>query len=164
MDRLIDNELNNTITNEKSNEIDDFMKELQSALDNPINKITIDRTFYNEVYNDLELAPKYKEQLEGIIKDCMLDYSYDTEFVYVNYDEKTKKYYADIYDGDVTKVNMTKKELEDSDIKVGTFYSILNDGDYLEEKEYIKDNIKYKIEYELNKLEKSKNRRKDGQQ
>jgi hypothetical protein len=93
----------------------------------------------------------------------MLDYSYDTEFVYVNYDEKTKKYYADIYDGDVTKVNMTKKELEDSDIKVGTFYSILNDGDYLEEKEYIKDNIKYKIEYELNKLEKSKNRRKDGQ-
>jgi hypothetical protein len=163
MDRLIDNELNNTITNEKSNEIDDFMKELQSALDNPINKITIDRTFYNEVYNDLELAPKYKEQLEGIIKDCMLDYSYDTEFVYVNYDEKTKKYYADIYDGDVTKVNMTKKELEDSDIKVGTFYSILNDGDYLEEKEYIKDNIKYKIEYELNKLEKSKNRRKDGQ-
>jgi hypothetical protein len=159
MDRLIDNELNNTITNEKSNEIDDFMKELQSALDNPINKITIDRTFYNEVYNDLELAPKYKEQLEGIIKDCMLDYSCDTEFVYVNYDEKTKKYYADIYDGDVTKVNMTKKELEDSDIKVGTFYSILNDGDYLEEKEYIKDNIKYKIEYELNKLEKSKNRR-----
>jgi hypothetical protein len=163
MDRLIDNELNNTITNEKSNEIDGFMKELQSALDNPINKITIDRTFYNEVYNDLELAPKYKEQLEGIIKDCMLDYSYDTEFVYVNYDEKTKKYYADIYDGDVTKVNMTKKELEDSNMKVGTFYSILNDGDYLEEKEYIKDNIKYKIEYELNKLEKSKNRRKDGQ-
>lgn len=159
MDRLINNELNNTITNEKSNEINSFIKELQNALDNPRNKITIDKSFYNEVYNDLELAPKYEKKLEGIIKDCMLDYSYDTEFVYVNYDEKAKKYYMDIYDGDVTKVNVTKKELEDSNIKVGAFYFVLNDGDYLEEEEYIKDNIKSQIEYELNSLE---NRRKDG--
>lgn len=89
----------------------------------------------------------------------MLDYSYDTEFVYVNYDEKTKKYYMDIYDGDVTKVNVSKKELDNSNIKVGSFYFVLNNGDYLQEKEYIKDNIKSKIEYELNNLE---NRRKNG--
>lgn len=160
MDRLINNELNNTITNEKNKEISDFIQELQNALDNPKNQITIDKSFYNEVYNDLELAQKYKEQLEGIIKDCMLDYSYDTEFVYVNYDEKTKKYYMDIYDGDVTKVNVSKKELDNSNIKVGSFYFVLNNGDYLQEKEYIKDNIKSKIEYELNNLE---NRRKNGQ-
>ncbi len=159
MDRLINNELNNTITNEKNKEISDFIQELQNALDNPKNQITIDKSFYNEVYNDLELAQKYKEQLEGIIKDCMLDYSYDTEFVYVNYDEKTKKYYMDIYDGDVTKVNVSKKELDNSNIKVGSFYFVLNNGDYLQEKEYIKDNIKSKIEYELNNLE---NRRKNG--
>ena len=140
MDRLINNELNNTITNEKNKEISDFIQELQNALDNPKNQITIDKSFYNEVYNDLELAQKYKEQLEGIIKDCMLDYSYDTEFVYVNYDEKTKKYYMDIYDGDVTKVNVSKKELDNSNIKVGSFYFVLNNGDYLQEKEYI---IKY---------------------
>ena len=159
MDRLINNELNNTITNEKNKEISDFIQELQNALDNPKNQITIDKSFYNEVYNDLELAQKYKEQLEGIIKDCMLDYSYDTEFVYFNYDEKTKKYYMDIYDGDVTKVNVSKKELDNSNIKVGSFYFVLNNGDYLQEKEYIKDNIKSKIEYELNNLE---NRRKNG--
>lgn len=159
MDRLINNEFNNTITNEKNKEISDFIQELQNALDNPKNQITIDKSFYNEVYNDLELAQKYKEQLEGIIKDCMLDYSYDTEFVYVNYDEKTKKYYMDIYDGDVTKVNVSKKELDNSNIKVGSFYFVLNNGDYLQEKEYIKDNIKSKIEYELNNLE---NRRKNG--
>lgn len=159
MDRLINNELNNTITNEKNKEISNFIQELQNALDNPKNKITIDKSFYNEVYNDLELAQKYEEQLEGIIKDCMLDYSYDTEFVYVNYDEKAKEYYMDIYDGDVTKVNVSKKELDNSNIKVGSFYFVLNNGDYLQEKEYIKDNIKSKIKYELNNLE---NRRKNG--
>ena len=159
MDRLINNELNNTITNEKNKEINDFIQELQNALDNPKNKITIDKSLYNELYNELELAQKYKEQLEGIIKDCMLDYSYDTEFVYVNYDEKAKKYYMDIYDGDVTKVNVSKKQLDDSNIKVGSFYFVLNNGDYLQEKEYIKDNIKSKIEYELNNLE---NRRKNS--
>ena len=159
MDRLINNELNNTITNEKNKEISDFIQELQNALDNPKNQITIDKSFYNEVYNDLELAQKYEEQLEGIIKDCMLDYSYDTEFVYVNYDEKAKEYYMDIYDGDVTKVNVSKKELDNSNIKVGSFYFVLNNGDYLQEKEYIKDNIKSKIKYELNNLE---NRRKNG--
>lgn len=159
MDRLVNNELNNTITNEKNKEISNFIQELQNALDNPKNQITIDKSFYNEVYNDLELAQKYEEQLEGIIKDCMLDYSYDTEFVYVNYDEKAKEYYMDIYDGDVTKVNVSKKELDNSNIKVGSFYFVLNNGDYLQEKEYIKDNIKSKIEYELNNLE---NRRKNG--
>ena len=162
MDRLINNEINNTITNEKTNEINDFMKELQNALDNPKNKITIDKSFYNEVYEDIELASKYERQLEEIIKNCMLEYSYDTEFVYVNYDEKSKKYYMDIYDGDITKVNVSKKELEDSNVKVGAFYFILNDGEYLEEKDYIKDNIKSEIEYKLNILEKNDNRRENG--
>lgn len=37
MDRLINNELNNTITNEKNKEISDFIQELQNALDNPKN-------------------------------------------------------------------------------------------------------------------------------
>lgn len=161
MDRLINNEINNTLTNEKTNEINEFMKELQNALGDQKNKITIDKSFYNEVYDDIELATKYERQLEEIIKDCMLDYSYDTEFVYVNYDEKSKKYYMDIYDGDITKVNVSKKELEDSNIKVGAFYFILHDGDYLEEKNYIKDNIKSKIQYKLNCLEKNDNRRKN---
>lgn len=39
----------------------------------------------------------------------MLEYSYETEFLYVNYDEKNNKYYIDYYDGDVTRINVTKK-------------------------------------------------------
>ena len=88
MNILLNNEIS-TRTKDASNSISEFMKELQNSLDNPINKVTVDKSLYNEIYNDLELAPKYKNQLEEIIKDSMLEYSYDTEFLYVNYDEKT---------------------------------------------------------------------------
>lgn len=152
MDILLNQEIN-TRTKDKDNSINEFMKELQNSLDNPKNKITVDRSLYNEIYNDLELAPKYKNQLEEIIKDCMLEYSYDTEFLYVNYDEKSNKYYVDYYDGDVTKINVTKKELQDANYKVGAFYVPL-DEDFLEEVDYVKDSIKESVKYKLEQLEK----------
>ena len=152
MDILLNQEIN-TRTKDKDNSINEFMKELQNSLDNPKNKITVDRSLYNEIYNDLELAPKYKNQLEEIIKDSMLEYSYDTEFLYVNYDEKSNKYYVDYYDGDVTKINVTKKELQDANHKVGAFYVPL-DEDFLEEVDYVKDSIKESVKYKLEQLEK----------
>ena len=152
MDILLNQEIN-TRTKDKDNSINEFMKELQNSLDNPKNKITVDRSLYNEIYNDLELAPKYKNQLEEIIKDSMLEYSYDTEFLYVNYDEKSNKYYVDYYDGDVTKINVTKKELQDANHKVGAFYVPL-DEDFLEEVDYVKDSIKESVKYKLKQLEK----------
>ena len=152
MDILLNQEIN-TRTKDKDNSINEFMKELQNSLDNPKNKITVDRRLYNEIYNDLELAPKYKNQLEEIIKDSMLEYSYDTEFLYVNYDEKSNKYYVDYYDGDVTKINVTKKELQDANHKVGAFYVPL-DEDFLEEVDYVKDSIKESVKYKLEQLEK----------
>lgn len=156
MDRLISNEIN-TLTNEKSKEINEFMHELQNALDKPnskLSKISIDQSLYDEIYNELKLAPKYKDKLESIIKDCLLNYSYDTEFVYVNYDEKSKKYYMDYYYGDVTKINVTKKEIQDADYKIGSFYFPMSDGKYLDEADYVKDIIKENVEYKLNNLEK----------
>lgn len=154
MDILLNQEIN-TRTKDKDNSINEFMKELQNSLDNPKNKITVDRSLYNEIYNDLELAPKYKNQLEEIIKDSMLEYSYDTEFLYVNYDEKSNKYYVDYYDGDVTKINVTKKELQDANHKVGAFYVPL-DEDFLEEVDYVKDSIKESVKYKLEQLEKKR--------
>ena len=154
MDILLNQEIN-TRTKDKDNSINEFMKELQNSLDNPKNKITVDRSLYNEIYNDLELAPKYKNQLEEIIKDSMLEYSYDTEFLYVNYDEKSNKYYVDYYDGDVTKINVTKKELQDANYKVGAFYVPL-DEDFLEEVDYVKDSIKESVKYKLEQLEKKR--------
>lgn len=146
MDILLNNEIN-TRAKQVDNSINEFMNELQNALENPKNNISIDKSFYNEIYSELELAQKYKEKLENIIRDSMLEYSYETEFLYVNYDEKNNKYYIDYYDGDVTRINVTKKELQEANHKVGAFYVPILDGDFLEEVDYVKDSIKEIVKY-----------------
>lgn len=158
MDILLNNELN-TRTKDIDNNVSEFMNELKNALENPKNEVSIDKNFYNEVYNELELAPKYKENLEDIIKDSMLEYSYDTEFLYVNYDEKNDKYYVDYYDGDVTRINVTKQELQEANHKIGAFYVPILDGEFLEEVDYVKDSIKKNVQSKLEDLEKINKKR-----
>lgn len=160
MDILLNNEIN-TRTKGESNSISEFINELQKALDNPKNEMTINKDFYNEIYNELELATKYKDKLEDIIKDSMLEYLYDTEFLYVNYDEKSDKYYVDYYDGDITRINVTKKELKDANHKIGSFYVPILDGDFLEEVDYVKDSIKDNVKSKLEDLEKTDKRGKN---
>ena len=152
MDILLNNEIN-TKTKEIDNDINDFINELQNSLENPQNNISIDKSFYDEIYNELELASKYQDGLEEIIKNSMLEYSYDTEFLHVNYDEKNNKYYIDYYDGDVTRINVTKKELQEANHKVGAFYVPILDGEYLEEVDYVKDSIKESVKTKLEDLE-----------
>ena len=158
MDILLNNELN-TRTKDIDNNVSEFMNELKNALENPKNDVSIDKNFYNEIYNELELAPKYKENLEDIIKDSMLEYSYDTEFLYVNYDEKNDKYYVDYYDGDVTRINVTKQELQEANHKIGAFYVPILDGEFLEEVDYVKDSIKKNVQSKLEDLEKINKKR-----
>ena len=160
MDILLNNEIN-TRAKQVDNSIREFMNELQNALENPKNNISIDKSFYNEIYSELELAPKYKEKLENIIRDSMLEYSYETEFLYVNYDEKNNKYYIDYYDGDVTRINVTQKELQEANHKVGAFYVPILDGEYLEEVDYVKDSIKESVKYKLEDLEENSERGKN---
>ena len=160
MDILLNNEIN-TRTKEVDNSINEFINELRNSLENPKNKISIDRNFYDEIYNELELAPKYQNRLEDIIKDSMLEYSYDTEFLHVNYDEKDNKYYIDYYDGDVTRTNVTQKEIQEANHKVGAFYVPILDGEYLEEVDYVKDSIKESVKYKLEDLEENSERGKN---
>ena len=160
MDILLNNEIN-TRTKEVDNGINDFINELRNSLENPKSKISIDRNFYDEIYNELELEPIYKNRLEDIIKNSMLEYSYDTEFLYVNYDEKDNKYYIDYYDGDVTRINVTQKELQEANHKVGAFYVPILDGEYLEEVDYVKDSIKESVKYKLEDLEENNERGKN---
>lgn len=152
MDILLNNEIN-ARNKEVDNSINEFINELRNSLENPKSKISIDRNFYDEIYNELELAPKYQNRLEDIIKDSMLEYSYDTEFLHVNYDEKDNKYYIDYYDGDVTRTNVTQKELQEANHKVGAFYVPILDGEYLEEVDYVKDSIKESVKNKLEDLE-----------
>lgn len=160
MDRLLNNEIN-TRTKEVDNSINDFINELRNSLENSKSKISIDKNFYDEIYNELELAPKYQNRLEDIIKDSMLEYSYDTEFLHVNYDEKDNKYYIDYYDGDVTRTNVTQKELQEANHKVGAFYVPILDGEYLEEVDYVKDSIKESVKNKLEDLEENSERGKN---
>jgi len=157
MDILLNNEIK-AKTKEVDNSISEFMNELQNTLENPKNNISIDKNFYNEIYSELELAQKYKGKLENIIKDSMIEYSYDTEFLYVNYDERNNKYYIDYYDGDVTRINVTKNELINADYKVGDFYVPIADGEFLEEVDYVKDSIKNNVKFKLEELEKENKR------
>lgn len=160
MDILLNNEIN-ARNKEVDNSINDFINELRNSLENPKSKISIDRNFYDEIYNELELAPKYQNRLEDIIKDSMLEYSYDTEFLHVNYDEKDNKYYIDYYDGDITRTNVTQKELQEANHKVGAFYVPILDGEYLEEVDYVKDSIKESVKYKLEDLEENSERGKN---
>lgn len=160
MDILLNNEIN-TRTKEVDNSINEFINELQNALENPKSKISIDKSFYDEIYSELELAPKYQNRLEDVIKDSMLEYSYDTEFLHVNYDEKDNKYYIDYYDGDITRINVTQKELQDANHKVGAFYVPILDGNFLEEVDYVKDSIKESVKYKLEDLEENSKRGKN---
>ena len=91
----------------------------------------------------------------------MIEYSYDTEFLYVNYDDKNDKYYVDYYDGDVTRINVTKQELEDANHKIGAFYVPILDGDFLEEVDYVKNSIKENVKSKLEDLEKTNKRGKN---
>lgn len=160
MDRLLNNEINTRIK-DVDNGINDFINELRDALENPKSKISIDKRFYDEIYNELELAPKYQNRLEDVIKESMLEYSYDTEFLHVNYDEKDNKYYIDYYDGDITRINVTQKELQEANHKVGAFYVPILDGEYLEEVDYVKDSIKESVKYKLEDLEENSERGKN---
>ena len=160
MDILLNNEIK-TKTKEVDNDINDFINELQNSLENSQNNISIDKSFYDEIYNELELASKYQDGLEKIIKDSMLEYSYNTEFLYVNYDDKNDKYYVDYYDGDVTRINVTKQELEDANHKIGAFYVPILDGDFLEEVDYVKNSIKENVKSKLEDLEKTNKRGKN---
>lgn len=155
MDRTLKNEIS-VRNKEDANNINEFINELKNVLDDPKNRITIDKSFYNEIYNNVKLSQKYKNQLEDIIKKCLLEYSYETDYIYVNYDEKSRKYYMDIYDEDVIKVNVNKKDLDEANLKVGKFYYQMNDFNYFEEYKNIKKQLKKQIEFELKKLENSR--------
>lgn len=161
MDILLNNEIQKKAEN-RNIEVDQFIDELQKSLDSSKNNMYFNSEFYNEIYNELELAPKYKNQLEKIINNSMIEYSYDNEFIYVSYDKKTNKYFMSLYDGQVTKIETTRKEIEDSNLHIDSFYFPIRNGEYLVEKEYIKEKIKKLVEYKLEDLESINNRRKNG--
>ena len=161
MDILLNNEIPKKIA--KTNiDINQFIKELQKSLDDTKNPMFFDNEFYKEIYNELELATKYTNQLENIINDSMIEYSYDNEFVYVSYDKGKNKYYVNLYDGQINRIETSKEEIKECNLNVNSFYFPIRDGEYLVEKDYIKEKIKKLIGDKLEDLEDINNRRNNG--
>ena len=148
MDLIIDNKLENK--SNINNEINSFINELQNSLEKDNNFQT---TLTNEFYNTIPLASKYKNELENIIDDCMKNMSYDREFFYFDYDKKDNIYYLDYYsDGKIERIEMTKQDIEDSQLEKGWFYAWYNEEQIVEANS-LKEGIKSNVELELDTLE-----------
>lgn len=94
----------------------------------------------------------------------MIEYSYDNEFVYVSYDKRANKYYMDLYDGEITRIETSKEEIKESNLNTNSFYFPIRNGEYLVEKDYIKEKIKKLVEDKLEDIENVNNRRNDGKE
>ena len=148
---------NNDISNIKN--IDEsFMKELQDAVNKSQDKLNGIKNLYDEIYDEMDLAKKYGKELNTIINECFENESYNRDFLYVNYDKDKNSYFMDYYsEGQIERTELTKKEMQDYNYKVGSIYTIVGDDRLLEDED-IKTNIKMDIEDELDNLDlKNKN-------
>lgn len=154
MDLTINNEIRKNLTNSK--EVENFIQELQNTpkKDNPNSS-----KLYNEIYQELPLAAKYKRKLNSIIKECLEEQSYEDEFFYFDYDNNKKAYYLDhYYDGNVDRITLSKQEAKSTKCKEGMFYAEY-DENHLVEADDLKDGIKLDVELKLDLLDFEKSKR-----
>ena len=131
------------------------MNELKQSL-NRAKFNTASDIIFNEVCEEIELASKYKNELNNIINEAFDIESYTYDFLCLNYDDKNNSYFLNhYYDGNIDKIEMTNQELnefQNTGGKIGQFYKFY-DNDCLVEADYIKDSIKINVNSLLNKLE-----------
>ena len=152
MNLTLENEIGKN--NTKNNEVENFIQELQNTLEKDNANVY---NFYNEIYQELPLASKFKEQLADIILGCMKDMSYEKDFYYFDYDRQKKEYYLEYYcDGEIERFPLTEKEVKNSVFEVGTFWRPFGDG-MAREADYMGEGIKSNVEYELDMLDFNKN-------
>jgi hypothetical protein len=155
MDLTIDNKVETK--NKVDNEVSSFINELGKSLEKNADFQT---TITNEIYEEIPLATKYKEQLQNIVDECMKDMSYERNFCYFDYDKKGNSYFLDYYsDGNIERVPITKEEMEESKLEKGMFFSWRDDG-HIVESDGIKEGTKIDVESKLKELDrKIKNKR-----
>jgi hypothetical protein len=154
MDLTVDNKIENK--NKVDNEINSFINELGKSLEKNTDFQT---TFANEVFDEMPLAKKYKNQLEDIINKCFEEMSYEDDFFYFDYDSKGETYYLDYYsDGVITREEIPENEVKDSNLEKGWFYDWYDDDRIVEANSSIKEGIKISIDSELDLLDFNKNK------
>lgn len=146
-------ELENTLDSDERKNNDDLLANLAKEVENSI--LNKSRSIYDQLMDENELAPKYKEKLKGFIKEGMRDISrdYDEDFKYIEYNPKSNNYY--IYDysqGKFTRTKTTLKELKKNNLNIGNIYSI-NKNNELERDFAIEYQVKDDVDYALWDLE-----------
>jgi hypothetical protein len=144
--------INNEITNKKEDgvEINDFINELTSTLEKK-KEINTNSNLYNEILEDVELAPKYQDRIQSIINKCLKDMSYERDFLYFDYDRRRKEYCLKYYwNGDNTICDkLTKEDIGRFKKKGITFYEPVDDKDTIGESDSLKDWIKCEVQSKL---------------
>ena len=155
MDRNID------IISGRSNEnkeVTEFLNELKNSINNEeIKNIKSKGILYknlcDEILEETALAQKYRGKLKNIVNECMKNESYESDFIYINYDNSKNVFTMNYYnDGKIEKTELTPKDIKDYNYKVGMTYEIGEDDTMVEAK-YLKDSIKIDVNSALNSLE-----------
>ena len=148
----------------ENKEFTNFTKELEKSLDNKEQEMAkqVDTTIYDEVLNEIELAPKYKRKLKGIIKEGMIEESYEGDFWYINHNKSSDTYTMEFYsEGKCKKNPITLQDIKKYKYKVGmTYFDV--EGGILEE-DAIKDSIKINVEDALLELEHNNKKKREKQ-
>ena len=140
----LENNLENT--NKIDNNVNSFIKELSNCLEK---NIEFSSVIANEIYKETPLAIKYRDKLEEVIKECFENMSYEKDFYYFDYNAKEKIYYLDYYNnGSKERIEYSKRDLENSKLKVGTFWRPY-ENDKIVEARYMKDGIKSNVQSKL---------------
>lgn len=154
MDLTINNKISKS--NQTKDEINNFMEELRETIKLEQDIVNA-KSIYKEIYREIPLASKYAKELKEIIDKCMENLSYENDFFYFDYDKKQDKYFLDYYcDGKIEKIEISKEDAKEDDLKEGMFYDQYA-GKGIVETEFYKDYVKSNVDSELNMLNAKRN-------
>lgn len=144
--------INNEITNKKQEdtEITNFINELSSTLEKK-QELKSNNGLYNDILENVELAPKFRNMLQSVIDKCLEDLSYERDFFYFDYDKISKEYCLKYYwnGGNTICDNLTQEDIERYKNKGITFYEPINEEGTIVESDTLKDWMKCEVESAL---------------
>ena len=140
--------INNEITNNKQEytEITNFINELSSTLEKK-QELKSNNSLYNDILENVELAPKFRNMLQSVIDKCLEDLSYERDFCYFDYNKRTQKYCLKYYwqGGHTICDKLTQKDIERFKKKGFTFYEPIDEEGTIMASDSLKDWMKCEV-------------------
>lgn len=146
----------------KNKEVSEFTNELSKSLKKSKKNVKNEReiklkrepTIYEDLLANNPLAKKYKNKLKEIIKGVLIEYSYKSDFYYL--EQKKDKYYLVYCNKENFKAyEVNPKDLKENKYTVGMFYEEIPEG-FVESS--VKEGIKSDVSMWLYNLDKENKR------